>query len=102
MLISAIACIVRQAPKCFNAKPDETAPLSLTVCYPPLPMEKRLIQLETLSALQDETIGKLNKEIFRQQQDLARLQRRIIAIEQKMTELGDPEPVGGNERPPHY
>jgi uncharacterized coiled-coil protein SlyX len=65
-------------------------------------MEERIIQLESLAALQDKTIGTLNEELFRQQQDIARLQRRIEAIEQKMAELGDPEPVGGNERPPHY
>ncbi len=65
-------------------------------------MEERIIKLESLAALQDETIGKLNVELFRQQQDIARLQRRIEAIEQKMAELGGPEPVAGNERPPHY
>ncbi len=65
-------------------------------------MEERIIQLETLSALQDKTIGTLNKEIFRQQQDIARLQRRIEAFEQKMNELGGSEPISGNERPPHY
>ena len=65
-------------------------------------MEERIIQLETLSAMQDETIRKLNDEIFQQQQDLVRLQRRIETIEQKMAELGDPESIGGNERPPHY
>jgi uncharacterized coiled-coil protein SlyX len=65
-------------------------------------MEERIIQLESLAALQDKTIGTLNEELFRQQQDIARLQRRIEAIEQKMAELGDSEPVGGNERPPHY
>jgi len=65
-------------------------------------MEERIIKLESLAALQDKTIGTLNEELFRQQQDVARLQRRIEAIEQKMAELGDPEPVAGNERPPHY
>jgi len=65
-------------------------------------MEERIIQLETLSALQDEMIDTLNQEIFRQQQDLGRLQRRIEMVEQKMAELGDPEAIGGNERPPHY
>jgi len=65
-------------------------------------MEKRIIQLETLSAMQDETLGKLNEEIFRQQQDIARLQRRIEAIEQKMANLADPEEIAGNEKPPHY
>lgn len=65
-------------------------------------MEERIIQLETLSAMQDETIKKLNDEIFQQQQDLVRLQRRIETIEQKITAFGDPGSIGGNERPPHY
>jgi uncharacterized coiled-coil protein SlyX len=65
-------------------------------------MQERIIKLETLAAMQDETIGKLNEELFRQQQDIARLQRHIEVIEQKIAELGDPDPVAGNERPPHY
>ncbi len=86
----------------FNTKSAETALLSPAVCYSAPLMEKRIIQLETLSTLQDETIEKLNKEIFRQQQDIAHLRRRIETIEQKMAELGEPEPVAGSERPPHY
>jgi len=94
--------LLGQPHESFNAKAHETTP--------PFPegllyfsvVEKRIIKLETLSAIQDETLRELNEELFRQQQDLARLQRRIEAIEQKMAELGDPEPVAGNERPPHY
>ncbi len=65
-------------------------------------MEERINHLESLSIMQDQTIAGLNKEIFRQQQDLARLQRRMAAIENKLVELNDPEPIAGNERPPHY
>ena len=86
---------------CFNAKAHKPLPLSLRVCYPAA-MEERIIKLESLAAMQDETIGKLNEEIFRQQQDIARLQRRIEMLEGKISELGAPEPVAGNERPPHY
>ncbi len=85
----------------FNAKAHETTPLSREVCYSAA-MEERIIKLETLAAMQDETIGKLNEELFRQQQDIARLQRHIEMLEGKISELGDPEPVAGNERPPHY
>lgn len=65
-------------------------------------MEKRIIKLESLVAMQDETIDTLNKELYRQQQDFTRLQQRIEIIEQKIADLNDPEPVAGNERPPHY
>ena len=65
-------------------------------------MEKRIIELESLAALQDETIDRLNKELYRQQQDLARLQQRLDTLERKVAELEQPDPVAGNERPPHY
>ena len=65
-------------------------------------MQERIIKLETLAAMQDETINRLNEELFRQQQDIARLRRHIEIIEQKMAEFGDPEDIAGNERPPHY
>jgi SlyX protein len=65
-------------------------------------MEERMIKLETLISLQDETINRLNEELFRQQQDITKLQRRIEALEQKVGELDSPEQIAGNERPPHY
>jgi len=65
-------------------------------------MEERLIKLETISALQDETISKLNGEIFQQQQDIARLRRRIGELERRLNELAEPGEIGGNEKPPHY
>ncbi len=65
-------------------------------------MEKRIIQLETLSALQDEAIASLNAEIFRQQQDITKLRQRLDLLEQKIVELQQPEEISGNERPPHY
>ena len=65
-------------------------------------MEERIIQLESLSALQDETIATLNHELFRQQQDIARLQQRLEAIEKKLAEMQEPDQIAGNERPPHW
>jgi len=65
-------------------------------------MEDRINQLETLTALQDETIAALNAEIFRQQQDMAGLQRRIETLEKKMGQLAQPNEIAGNERPPHW
>jgi uncharacterized coiled-coil protein SlyX len=65
-------------------------------------MEERMIQLETLSALQDDTIATLNQEIFRQQQDILQLTRRIAALEKKFSEFDPPNEIGGHEKPPHY
>ena len=65
-------------------------------------MEERIIQLETLSAMQDETIRQLNDEIFRQQQDMATLRARLGRLEKKIAELAEPDQIAGNERPPHY
>lgn len=65
-------------------------------------MEKRIIQLESLSALQDKTIAGLNEEIFRQQRDLQKLQQRLEQLENKLEEQRQPQEFGGNERPPHY
>jgi uncharacterized coiled-coil protein SlyX len=65
-------------------------------------MEERINQLETLAALQDETIAALNAELFRQQRDLAGLQRRIETLEKKVGQLAQPGEISGNERPPHW
>jgi uncharacterized coiled-coil protein SlyX len=65
-------------------------------------MQERIIKLETLSALQDETIKSLNAEVFRQQQDIVRLQRRLDKLESKLEDVENGHEIGGNERPPHY
>ncbi len=65
-------------------------------------MDERINKLETLSAMQDKIVADLNQEIFKQQQDMARLQRRIDALEKKMAERAAPEQIAGNEKPPHY
>ena len=65
-------------------------------------MEERIIQLETVSAMQDEAIASLNIEIFRQQQDAVQLRQKLELLEQKLVDMNDPEEISGNERPPHY
>ena len=59
-------------------------------------------QLESLLALQDKTLNDLNREVFRQQQDMGRLLRRIEMLEEKIREMGEPNQIAGNERPPHW
>ncbi|MBN2162974.1 MAG: SlyX family protein [Pontiellaceae bacterium] len=65
-------------------------------------MEKRIIQLEGLAAMQDNTILELNAEVFRQQQDITRLIRRIERLEEKLRELEGPDEIAGQEKPPHW
>jgi uncharacterized coiled-coil protein SlyX len=65
-------------------------------------MDERINQLESLAALQDNTIAALNAEIVRQQHDIAALQRRIATLEQKMDQISQPNEIAGNERPPHW
>lgn len=65
-------------------------------------MEKRIIQLESLAAMQDQTIQGLNEELFRQQQDLAKLLRRLEIVEERLSDLQEGEEISGNERPPHW
>lgn len=96
-----LPALLGKAPVPFNAKARETAPHFAAICYLS-GMEERIVKLETLSAMQDGTIGELNQEIFRQQQDMARLRRRIETIEAKLAAIGDPEEIAGNEKPPHY
>ncbi len=65
-------------------------------------MEERINQLESLTALQDNTLAQLNNEVFRQQQDIARLRQRIEALEKKLEQIDQPDEIAGNERPPHW
>lgn len=65
-------------------------------------MEDRINQLESLTTLQDDTIAQLSGELFRQQQEMARLHQRIEALERKLEHLKLHEETAGNERPPHW
>ena len=65
-------------------------------------MKERLNQLESVVALQDNTIHQLHDEMFRQQQDISRLLRRVEALESRIGELDASEEVAGDEKPPHW
>ena len=65
-------------------------------------MDERIVNLETLVAMQDETIANMSKEIYRQQQDLQRMAVRVELLEQKVKELKESPEIGGHEKPPHY
>lgn len=65
-------------------------------------MEERINILESLVAQQDQTIQSLSEEIFRQQQDMAKLARRLEVLEEQLRELLQGNEIAGNERPPHW
>lgn len=65
-------------------------------------MDDRIVNLEALVAMQDETIANLSKEIYRQQQDMQRMTLRVGLLEQKVQELKESPEIGGHEKPPHY
>ena len=56
-------------------------------------MEDRIIQLETLSAMQDETIRQLNEEIYQQQRDIAGMRERLAKLEAKLAEMAAGEEI---------
>ena len=65
-------------------------------------MDERIVRLETLVAMQDETIIGMSRETYRQQQELQRMALRLELLETKMQELKEAPEIGGNEKPPHY
>lgn len=65
-------------------------------------MEERMNRVESLVALQDNTIAELNREVFCQQQDIARLQLRIEILEKQLEQLEPQERIAGSEKPPHW
>ena len=65
-------------------------------------MQERIIKLESIAAMQDETLSRLSAELFRQQQDISGLKRQIETLKQRLAEVGDPGGIAGNEKPPHY
>jgi len=65
--------------------------------------EQRLIDLETRIAFQEDAIQDLSDVLYRQQQQLDRLEQMCNLILQRLQDL--PAGSGGNggdERPPHY
>lgn len=67
-------------------------------------MEKRMERLESLVALQDRTIEKLNDRLFEQQQQIRDLEKIVERLAGKVKSLDEdiekPGPV--DVPPPHY
>ncbi len=64
----------------------------------------RLEELETRNAYQEATIQDLSAQVYTQQQQLERLERRLENLAEKVKGLatGEGSPLPENERPPHY
>ncbi len=67
-------------------------------------MEARIERLESLVALQDQTIEKLSDEIYEQQRQLADLARQVERLAGKLREMDDVlgQAGGTDAPPPHY
>jgi len=68
--------------------------------------EKRLDELESRLAFQDDTIENLNRVVSRQDREIRALQLQCAELAARFKELGDASPANGGagdfEVPPHY
>ena len=66
-------------------------------------LENRITELEIRSALQDDTIVVLNKQINELYEQLALQQKQLQLLYRKFSEASDNQmSTHGNEPPPHY
>ena len=66
-------------------------------------MESRLNELESKISLAEDLLDELNRTVFRQQQQIDRLQQEVRALRQQLRQGVAPEPGSpGSEIPPHY
>lgn len=68
--------------------------------------KRRLDELESRAAFQDDLIEQLNQVVARQDRELLALGRRLAELESRLRELaeaaGPAAASGGHEIPPHY
>jgi SlyX protein len=65
----------------------------------------RIDELEARVALQDQSLLELGDEIYRQQRQIAELERKLRELTDRVKALAEPAgapATGGDERPPHY
>jgi SlyX protein len=66
-------------------------------------MESRLNELEAKISLAEDLLDALNRTVFRQQQQIDRLQQDIRDLRQQLQEAAPAESASpGHEIPPHY
>ena len=61
-------------------------------------LEKRLIKLEGLAAMQDHQLDQLNQLVYAQQQAMDQMEKKIRHMQQQAQSAPDT----GNQKPPHY
>lgn len=66
-------------------------------------MEERLVRIETKISFSEDLLDELNRTVFRQQQQIDRLQQQLVRLSERIENL----PVAGSrdlrdEIPPHY
>ena len=66
--------------------------------------EKRLIDIETKLAHQEDLLASLDDALVQQQAQLTRLEELCASLLQRFRLLSEPAeaPSAGDERPPHY
>lgn len=64
-------------------------------------MESRLNELEAKLSLAEDLLDALNRTVYRQQQQIDRLQQDLRTLRQQLHEVA-PERGAGPEIPPHY
>lgn len=66
-------------------------------------MEARLNELEAKLSLAEDLLDALNRTVFRQQQQIDRLQQDVRTLRRQLEDAAPGEPGGpGGEVPPHY
>ena len=66
-------------------------------------MESRLEELEAKIGFAEDLLDALNRTVYRQQQQIDRLQQELRALREQLREVAPPEPGSpGGEIPPHY
>jgi SlyX protein len=67
-------------------------------------LERRVVELEVRFTHQDRALGELSDVVYRQQQVIDLLERRLKHSEKRLGELGEPSPPRAPEDdvPPHY
>jgi SlyX protein len=67
------------------------------------PTDDRLTELEIKTSLAEDLLEALNSSVFRQQQQIERLQQEVISLRQQLQSSLPTEPRNpGDETPPHY
>ena len=67
-------------------------------------LAKRIEELESQAAFQDELHESLNATVAKQDGEILELRRQLILLNERIKEFGEAAPGGGpqDETPPHY